>query len=139
MNQRLQNIVRQTIKLYSDLANETFYGCALQEIYTSFALHLTLPEVAAASFEDHRIDVNMILLQENPEAFITEIIPHEVAHLVTHSLYHRPCGHGLEWKVVMRKFGKIPTVRHSFDTRKSVMFYQQTQILTKDAQLKMAA
>lgn len=62
---------------------------------------------------------NPVLYDENRYAFLTDIVPHEMAHwLVDHledSERMRPHGH--EWKTVMRElFGLAPKVTHRFDT-----------------------
>nr|WP_027967107.1 SprT-like domain-containing protein [Halomonas halocynthiae] len=65
---------------------------------------------------------NPVLYDENRYEFLTDIVPHEMAHwLVDHlkgSERMRPHGH--EWKTVMRElFGLAPTVTHRFDTRRA--------------------
>ncbi|MFC1665223.1 SprT-like domain-containing protein [Pseudomonadota bacterium] len=64
------------------------------------------------------IDYNFYLLDKYREAFINEIVPHEVAHIVASKIYkgyRRP--HGPEWQAVVRFFGAIPRVTHSFETK----------------------
>ncbi|GHB24885.1 hypothetical protein GCM10009038_24970 [Salinicola rhizosphaerae] len=70
---------------------------------------------------------NRTLLRENRQAFMDEIVPHEMAHwLVFHlegGLRARP--HGREWQTVMRSlYGLKPTTTHRFDvSRASPMPY----------------
>lgn len=62
------------------------------------------------------IRYNPVLLRENPESFIVETIPHEVAHVVAFALYgHRIRPHGPEWRAIMEQFGAAPERCHRFD------------------------
>jgi len=66
-------------------------------------------------FGNHRITYNKILLQENGNSFIKEVVPHEVAHLVTHEIYGDNIqSHGKEWTGVMVKLGREPKRCHRF-------------------------
>lgn len=62
---------------------------------------------------------NPILLEENPEAFMAQTVPHEVAHVVVGRLFPRARPHGEEWKQVMRLFGADPQRCHQFDTSRA--------------------
>ncbi len=62
---------------------------------------------------------NPVLLGENRQAFLVEVVPHEMAHwLVRHLSDGRQARpHGREWRTVMaRLFGLEPRVTHCFDT-----------------------
>jgi SprT protein len=64
---------------------------------------------------------NMQLLSENHESFISQTVPHEVAHVVARSVFGagiRP--HGAEWRTVMAFFGSEATRCHEFDVSRSV-------------------
>jgi SprT protein len=68
---------------------------------------------------ENRIRLNPVLLLENQADFIERVIPHEVAHLLTRTLYLGPGRikpHGLEWKSVMLALGMKPVRCHSYDT-----------------------
>lgn len=67
------------------------------------------------------IRFNRILMEENPDAFIGEVAPHETAHVVAHQLFgHRIKPHGKEWQMIMRTvLNQKPTVTHRFDVTKA--------------------
>lgn len=70
---------------------------------------------------------NRTLLRENRQAFMDEIVPHEMAHWLVFHLEEgrriRP--HGREWQTVMRRlYGLPPNTTHRFDvSRASPMPY----------------
>ncbi len=67
------------------------------------------------------IRFNRILMEENPQAFINEVAPHEVAHVVANQLFGRKIKpHGQEWKMIMRSVLKQePSVTHRFDVSRA--------------------
>ena len=65
----------------------------------------------------NEIHYNPALMRHNVVAFLERTIPHEVAHLVTFSVWGRQAkAHGLEWQSVMARFGADATRCHSYDT-----------------------
>lgn len=65
---------------------------------------------------------NPVLYAENRQAFLAEVVPHEMAHWLVHHLQdgHLARPHGHEWRTVMeRLFSLEPRVTHRFDTRRS--------------------
>jgi SprT protein len=66
-----------------------------------------------------RIDYNWGLAQENFEHFVSQTVPHEVAHLIANEFFKEfwPDGvsHSDLWKFVMMKFGKSPDRCHSYN------------------------
>jgi SprT protein len=62
------------------------------------------------------IRYNPVLLHENPQRFIAETVPHEVAHVVAFVRYgHRIRPHGPEWRAIMEQFGATPERCHRYD------------------------
>ncbi|PMR70062.1 SprT family zinc-dependent metalloprotease [Halomonas heilongjiangensis] len=65
---------------------------------------------------------NPVLLAENREAFLVEVVPHEMAHWLVQHLDdgHLARPHGREWQTVMRRlFGLEPRTTHRFDTHRA--------------------
>lgn len=59
---------------------------------------------------------NLQLLEENGAAFIDRTVPHELAHVVTRSLFgDRARPHGREWQAVMALFGADASRCHDYD------------------------
>ena len=66
------------------------------------------------------IRYNPALLRRNHEAFLSQTLPHEVAHLVARCLFGakiRP--HGREWRTIMQFFGAEPRRCHDFELDES--------------------
>lgn len=67
---------------------------------------------------------NPTLMQDNLSDFISQVVPHEVAHLAVFYLYqgshNKPKPHGKEWQFIMQEVFACPaTTRHSFDISKT--------------------
>ena len=61
-----------------------------------------------------RYNLSIALLQ--PQAFLSQTVPHEVAHVVTWVLHgHKVRPHGREWQSVMAYFGLAGQRCHSFE------------------------
>lgn len=69
-----------------------------------------------ACLQTWQLRFNPVLLSENPHAFLNEVVPHEVSHLVVYERFGRVKPHGKEWQAVMSQvFGVAPKTTHSFD------------------------
>lgn len=65
---------------------------------------------------------NTQLLDENRQAFLVEVVPHEMAHWLVWHLEEGPRlrPHGREWQTVMRQlFGLAPSTTHRFDVARA--------------------
>lgn len=75
-----------------------------------------------AHFSRGGLRFNAVFLDDNRQAFLAEVVPHEMAHWLVHHLEGggRMRPHGKEWQTVMRRlFGLEPRVTHAFDTRRA--------------------
>ncbi len=73
----------------------------------------------SAWLERWELRFNPVLLADNETDFMTDIIPHEVAHLVAFACYGKVRPHGKEWQYIMLSvFGLQPHTRHRLDTAK---------------------
>ncbi len=62
------------------------------------------------------IRLNPVLLMENRQAFVDEVVPHELAHLLVWKYFGRVAPHGKEWKWMMEHVLEVPAGRtHRFD------------------------
>ncbi|BBS18055.1 SprT family zinc-dependent metalloprotease [Aeromonas caviae] len=76
----------------------------------------------SARLQTWELRFNPALYQANQQAFLREVVPHEVAHLLVYALWGEGRGksrvlpHGRQWQSVMRElFGLEPSTTHSFD------------------------
>ena len=64
----------------------------------------------------NEIHYNLGIAKDNFNHFVSQTVPHEVAHIVADKYFGRRCIHGREWRWVMQDvFGKEPTRCHSYD------------------------
>lgn len=69
-----------------------------------------------AWLEKWEIRLNPVLLLENQQAFLEEVVPHELAHLLTWKHFGRVPPHGKEWKWMMANvLGVTPRRTHQFE------------------------
>ncbi|MBY6018775.1 SprT family zinc-dependent metalloprotease [Halomonas denitrificans] len=82
----------------------------------SVSLKMRGQSAGAAHLQDNRLRFNPVLLEENPDAFLDEVVPHEVAHLLVWHSFGKVAPHGRQWQAMMRDvFGLEPHTRHLFD------------------------
>ncbi|GAM77579.1 protein sprT [Vibrio ishigakensis] len=81
-------------------------------------LNLRGKAAGQALLQKNIIKLNPVLAEENKQAFIEEVLPHELAHLITYQLFGRVRPHGKEWQYTMERVFKIPAKRtHSMDVQ----------------------
>ncbi|WDT88138.1 SprT family zinc-dependent metalloprotease [Alteromonas sp. 009811495] len=69
-----------------------------------------------AFLQQNRINFHPLLYKDNTSAFLRDVVPHEVSHLLTWQLYGKVKPHGIEWQAIMKQvFGCMPNTTHSFD------------------------
>lgn len=69
-----------------------------------------------AWLDSYEIRLNPVLLLENQQAFINEVVPHELAHLLVWKHFGRVAPHGKEWKWMMESVLHVPASRtHQFE------------------------
>ena len=64
-----------------------------------------------AWLESYEIRLNPVLMLENQQAFIEEVVPHELAHLLVWKHFGRVAPHGKEWKWMMEAVLGVPARR----------------------------
>ncbi len=133
LQQRIIVSVNESI----DTANE-FFGESL--LVPEVRFDLRGKSAGQARFETHRtlgvfkkttsvIRFNRLLMEENPQAFVDEVAPHEAAHVIANAFYgNKIKPHGREWKMIMQTvLNQVPEVTHKFDvsrvSRKSYLYH----------------
>lgn len=135
----------EATRAYVTLARERWPKARIPDPAVSFDLRgLTAGEACG---ETSAIRYNEALLLKNGRAFVDEIVPHEVAHVVVEAMRgrRRVRPHGPEWRAVMEAFG-VPARRcHSFEAepaRRTRRFAyrclcEKAHLLTKRAHLRI--
>jgi SprT protein len=98
-------------------------SCQLADAY--FLISFTVPSVIlnqrgkiAGSAYLHRnvIKLNKTLFKQNFDDFLHQVIPHEVAHIISYQKFGKVKPHGIEWQSIMRSvFNLDAHVTHKFD------------------------
>lgn len=75
-------------------------------------------KAGVAYLERNEVRFNPVLLQENEQAFIRQVVPHELAHILVYQHFGRVQSHGKEWKMMMETVLGVPAeIYHCFDTQ----------------------
>lgn len=125
----LQYLVVDAVRVNIEAAND-FFGKSL--VVPEIRFDLRGKSAGQARFEYSStyglarktipvIRFNRVLMEENPQAFISDVAPHETAHVIANQLYGRKIKpHGEEWQMIMRSVLKQePSVTHRFDVSRS--------------------
>jgi predicted SprT family Zn-dependent metalloprotease len=120
---------------YAKIANKRL-GCTLPiPVPLSFDLCDTDPKTAGMAHHSLRVQINMVLFEDNVSHILNETLPHEVGHLVQFNKFdHKGLhveGHGAEWKEIMRKLGKDPHKYHNLDVTKAIAHHKKVKAENK--------
>ena len=75
----------------------------------------------------NRIRLNPVLLRENAIDFVGQIVPHEIAHLLTRAMHGTSVkSHGPDWKSVMLDLGLQPRRCHNYHVKNTTMRQQRS-------------
>ncbi|MFT6927527.1 MAG: SprT protein [Psychromonas sp.] len=70
----------------------------------------------SAHLQLNLIKYNSTLFSQNSADFFAQVVPHEVAHLITYQHYGKVRPHGKEWQYVMQNIFNCPAdTTHSLD------------------------
>lgn len=78
-----------------------------------------------AYLQKNEMRFNAFMLTQDPDKFIEQVVPHEVAHLVVYQIYGaKPRPHGPEWVAIMEHLFNVEAERtHTFDVPKPKNLY----------------
>lgn len=75
-------------------------------------------KAGVAYLERNEVRFNPVLLQENDQDFISQVVPHELAHILVYQHFGRVQPHGSEWKMMMETVLGVPAeIYHCFDVQ----------------------
>ncbi|WP_339721786.1 SprT family zinc-dependent metalloprotease [uncultured Paraglaciecola sp.] len=93
-----------------------------------FEKHFTLPKInfnqrgkiaGCARLQKNELHFNPVLLADNLDAFLKEVVPHEVCHLLAYQLFGKVRPHGKEWQGLMLKLYNVKgQTYHQMDVSK---------------------
>ena len=72
-----------------------------------------------ARLQSNQLRFNPVLLADNLAAFLDEVIPHEICHLLAFRLFGKVRPHGREWKnLMLQLYGLAGNTYHQLDVSK---------------------
>ena len=105
-----QRQLKQSLALANQFFNKEFTIPVM-----NFELHGQ--KAGVAYLQQNEICLNPVLLVENGAAFIQQVVPHELAHLLVYQQFGRVQPHGKEWKMMMEQVLGVPAhIYHKFST-----------------------
>lgn len=117
MSNTLQSIAEQSLDIWLRKLNLSPYECHSKP---QILLNQRGRIAGAALLQKNVIKLQPSLFEQNQDYFISDVIPHELAHLVVYQHFGRVKPHGNEWRYVMRDvLGVAPKVTHSLDVKKA--------------------
>ena len=108
----------------------THVECCIKQANQRLNKRLTIPTInfnqrgkiaGTAHLQKWELRFNPILLTENPDAFLNEVVAHEVAHLVVFKHFGRVRPHGREWQIIMTEVFHV-TPRTTMRTNATKVF-----------------
>ncbi|WP_191603251.1 SprT family zinc-dependent metalloprotease [Marinomonas algicola] len=116
------NRVKNSLSKYLQLAEEYFEK---RFDFPTFNFKQRGKAAGTAHLSKNEIRLNYFMYQQDPDAFLNEVVPHELAHLVAYSLYGAKISpHGAEWqRVMINAMACIPRRTHNFDTPKPAKLF----------------
>lgn len=113
LNNPLRSQVESTVSACYHAA-ETILGRSFERPSLSF--RRSGKNAGTAFLQQNRINFNPVLLEHNLDAYLKDVIPHEIAHLLVYQLYGRVKPHGEEWQAMMENVFKRPAkTTHNLD------------------------
>src|SRR5574343_423393 len=130
-HQTLIEAAQKTANAYARVANKVMGASIPIPVPIEFNLQDVKPRAAGLAYYTMKINLNMILFEDNVEYMLNETIPHEIGHLVQFNKFDhsgvKTQGHGAEWQEVMRRLGKSPHKFHSLNTSRAISHYKDLQ------------
>lgn len=110
--------ILNTVNKFLQLGNERFKDSLIEQIdKINVVFDIKSRTAGTASYSTMTIDLNPILIAENFELYLSDTIPHEVAHIVSRHFFGlQTRAHGKHWKYIMANvFNCAPSRCHSMD------------------------
>ncbi|QDO82534.1 SprT family zinc-dependent metalloprotease [Shewanella psychropiezotolerans] len=112
-DERHQQIAEQVLDYYRQA--ETHLKRTFPHPEISFKLRGK--SAGTAHLQLNLLRFNSTLLAENHQAFIDQVVPHEICHLLAYQLYGKVKPHGKEWQALMIKVYQLePATTHTLNT-----------------------
>ncbi|EXI61600.1 sprT [Mannheimia granulomatis] len=112
---QLKMQVQRQLKRDLERAN-TYFNKTFTQPTVSYAVRGV--KAGVAYLERNEVRFNPVLLQENGLEFISQVVPHELAHILVYQHFGRVQSHGKEWKMMMETVLGVPAeIYHCFDVQ----------------------